>query len=254
MKRCLSSLSASRRDLAAKLQSLADGEGNIRAPVLKELCLSLSANLDGERVSRFLVEAVGASSNGIETIPLESFLNALFSPNEISAKEEKDLLGTTARKTLVVQLGDMAACVVHAKEPKTMAAARMLARYFDAIGQAACSQSGVKSWVLMSDTNLDGVQVGSAFAEYLSGGRGHAVVPSPTALTTSKHRSYLHGQCYNKKKCKTTVRASKDRLVSAANWLQSPAIYPDLSSPTMTLPRADWAADHCLLTAVFKAP
>jgi hypothetical protein len=178
-------------------------------------------------------------------------------------------LKTTARKTFAVELSRLIFIVVHCKEPKTAVESTLLARYMKALGkisQSACQRDTEqqKAWVLCSDTNLGfSDAVNSSFYETLADeaeGRPARWVPSPSRMTTSKHRSVLHGQCYDAKKVGRTVTAAKDYLVtSAPDYLHQCQVTPDLDlelSPdgkaARTLPTSDWGSDHCLVTAVYS--
>ena len=78
-------------------------------------------------------------------------------------------------------------------------------------------------------------------------GADSMVLPASGELTTTKTRSILHGQCYDKNKCLKTVRGPKDRIVANAGALHSSTITPDIAC--IALPHRSWASDHCLVTA-----
>ena len=73
------------------------------------------------------------------------------------------------------------------------------------------------------------------------------VLPGVGEVTTTKTRSILHGQCYDKNKCLKTVIAPKDRLVANAGALHTYLVTPDIAR--IALPHRGWASDHCLVTA-----
>ena len=193
----------------------------------------------------------------------------------LSPKDVKGLVGATSKKTAALRLGEeLTVLVVHAKEPKTPDASTCLARFIMAVAEDLPAP-----WVAMSDTNMATFETCSAFElEVKSGGswgsvqQGLHVVPAAGVDTTAKHRSLLHGQCYNKGKCLVTVKASKDRLLCGGATglkLRSVDIYPNIEprawSPrsgngngaegdtvSVTLPNPEWPSDHCLVSAVLS--
>ena len=169
---------------------------------------------------------------------------------ELDRKAADVLLGTTARKVLRVRLPAVAATtfvVVHAKEPKTAAAARVLAQFIREMGTAGTASS---AFVALVDTNTDSRSVASAFTEALACHDLDAL-PAASVATTAKQRSRLHGQCYDTHKCFQLVVASKDKLVAPRGSLSRVTVHPDLSREGASLPSPVWGSDHALTTAVF---
>jgi hypothetical protein len=181
---------------------------------------------------------------------------------DLDKKLVDGLVGTTALKTLVVLLGGTFFMVVHAKEPKTEDVGALLAKYCQNVikdCQDLARKSGkydevqklhlsATSWVIVVDTNIAKEAIDKAFRENVRG----QVVPSGEH-TTAKHRSILHGQCYDTKKCNKTVVAPKDHIIAPEGSLECQLIQPDLSKG-MTLPTPHWGSDHSLLTAVYIVP
>merc|ERR1711907_729251 len=109
--------------------------------------------------------------------------------------------------------------VVHAKEPKTEAIGALVAIYCQKVIEdcrclirASCvideTTSGLsRSWVIVADTNIAKPSVAKSFADNM-----HAHHVPDELPTTAKHRSILHGQCYDIKKCNKTVTAPKDHI------------------------------------------
>eukprot|EP00928_Gymnodinium_smaydae_P030166 TRINITY_DN22494_c0_g2_i1.p1 TRINITY_DN22494_c0_g2~~TRINITY_DN22494_c0_g2_i1.p1 ORF type:complete len:482 (+),score=79.19 TRINITY_DN22494_c0_g2_i1:51-1448(+) len=176
------------------------------------------------------------------------------------ALDEKAVAGfldATARKVLLLRFPDASApdlaattfYVGHVKEPKTQAAARVLARFAHAFGSAAAS--GTNSFAAMMDTNLGSEAVNQEFASELAAS-GLDAVPGPAVATTSKQRSLLHGQTYNESKCLKVVSASKDKLVARQGLLSNVSVFPQLDDASQGLPSPTWISDHALVTAVLK--
>ena len=101
--------------------------------------------------------------------------------------------------------------------------------------------------MILSDTNIATAGRSSAFENTV--GTEMQVVPTWDSITTSKHRSLLHGQTYHTEKVFVTVRACKDRLLAPAGCLNNVCIFPDLSDARSTLPTSAWASDHCIVRA-----
>lgn len=182
----------------------------------------------------------------------------------LDAKAVQGLLQTTARKVLVARfpqaLPETSFLVVHAKEPKAAPVAACLAHFAQglasasdalAAGAAAASASDARpSFVLMMDANLGKPALATAFADALDA-RGFESLPSPAVPTTTKQRTWLHGQCCDTSKCMKVVLAPKDKLAAARGTLSSPSVHPDLSEGGVSLPSAEWASDHALTMAVY---
>ena len=91
---------------------------------------------------------------------------------------------------------------------------------------------------------------------------GVAVVPDakdPRATTTSKHRSLLHGQTYDKKKTLRTVALLKDRIIGTKGGgvgvVAPSGIFPDLgdiNGVIPTLPTNEWPSDHALVWTAYR--
>jgi hypothetical protein len=173
---------------------------------------------------------------------------------QIEAKEKKGLLTTTARKTLVVCLAgsgiNLSVVVVHAKEPKKREIAQIIAKFIQAVGRKS-----PQPWIAASDTNIASKAIGEAFEEEMKQAE-QAMVPGMTEDTTSKHRSLLHGQCYNEKKCLKTVTAPKDKLIACKGLaIKGVSIFPPIQGAAAeTLPTSAWASDHCIVTALCQIP
>ena len=188
--------------------------------------------------------------------------------DSLSEDEMNKMVKTTAAKTMGIRLGEnLTVLVVHAKGPTSPAAASCLARFILTMAEKLPSP-----WVAMSDTNMSSDGMYMAFElEVTSGGSSGSVqnssslVPVGGTDTTSKHRSSLHGQCYDENKCLKTVKASKDRLLCGGDVsvrLDNVDIFPDIesriNSPTnssggkiipYTLPNNHWPSDHCMVSA-----
>jgi hypothetical protein len=68
----------------------------------------------------------------------------------LTAKDRSSLLETTAPKTMAVRIGEgLSVVVMHAKEPKSAAAAAVLAAFVQAVGDMVPSP-----WVCCADTNI----------------------------------------------------------------------------------------------------
>ena len=154
---------------------------------------------------------------------------------------------TTAGKTLIVRVVGVTVIVTHAKEPRSVAAAETLGCYFKRLVEADVANGGTGRWVVLSDTNIATGGRSAAFEAAL--GTETQVVPTWDCITTSKHRSLLHGQTYHPEKVFNTVRACKDRLLAPAGCLSNVRIFPDLSDTQATLPTSSWASDHCVVQA-----
>ena len=85
---------------------------------------------------------------------------------------------------------------------------------------------------------------------------GATVHPALSTVTTSKHRSALHGQWYDGNKSLTTVRSPKDRIICqrGIGTVNQVVVFPSLNTAadssgahaTVTLPTPEWGSDHCL--------
>jgi hypothetical protein len=186
---------------------------------------------------------------------------------ELSDAQKKGFLKTTARKTFAVHLESIVFILVHVKEPKTSGTAILLARYMRTLGAAALNLNPPegawksRAWVLMTDSNLGSVEVAQHFKDMLateSLGAAADWMPEPVMMTTSKHRSVLHGQCYDTAKCEKTVVAPKDYIVASQQGsLKECRVSPCIETvqengSVNTLPTPDWGTDHCLVTAVYS--
>ena len=173
---------------------------------------------------------------------------------QIDAKEKKGLLTTTARKTLIICLAgsgiNLSVVVVHAKEPKKRETAQILAKFIQAVGKRS-----PQPWIAACDTNMASKAIGDPFEEEMKQVE-HAMVPGMAQDTTSKHRSLLHGQCYNEKKCLKTVTAPKDKLIACKGLaIKGVSIFPPIQGAAAeTLPTSAWASDHCIVTALCQIP
>ena len=191
---------------------------------------------------------------------------AAASGDALDAKAVKGCLETTARKVLAVRFPAATAAaaavtratfvVVHAKEPKNEAAAKVLGRFVAGLGSALGSPSTTgevasPAVVTMLDSNLPSAALCGAFGAALGEARLDSQ-PPPEVDTTCKMRSRLHGQTYDKKKCEVLVRAPKDKLVAPAGTLSAAATFPRVDEIAKGLPSPTWASDHALTTAVLK--
>lgn len=175
----------------------------------------------------------------------------------LHAKAADGCLQTTAAKTLFARfsaapsaaLAAAAILVVHAKEPKTPAAARVLGEYV--LGMRAAAGIGDAPFIAVLDSNLAKEDTSAAFVATFEGS-GLTTAPNPSVPTTCKMRSRLHGQCYDAAKCLRRVVAAKDRLVVPLGAMAGAAtVTPDLSLPgASSLPSSEWGSDHALTTAV----
>ena len=166
-------------------------------------------------------------------------------------------LGTTARKTIVMDVGeDLRIVAVHVKEFKTEDGTAFLARYL----RSLCDEKRLN--IMVGDTNIPTATKASIFATSVR-------VCNLTlhthlgCITTRKRRSELHGQIYDSAKCLRVVAAHKDFALSWCGpakdkiqgmWECSDAIlHPDLVKETsLLLPNADWPSDHCLVKIVLQ--
>ena len=195
---------------------------------------------------------------------------AAASGHTLDAAATKGLLDTSARKVLAVRFPAAAVAgaaavnfvVVHAKEPKTAAAATACALFVLELGAAiggggaaaaADGGAGAAPMVALLDGNLSSAPLCEAFAAPLTE-HGLSCEPPPSVDTTSKQRSLLHGQCYDASKCMRLVRAPKDKLVAAAGTLSEVSTFPRVAELTSGLPSPLWASDHALTTAVLAHP
>ena len=220
-----------------------DGVGLVYSNILGEAIeITECAALAQQTMQSCLNAANAASAAGAE-------------PPRIDAKTAKGFLSTTARKVLALRFLPPSAAaghvflVVHAKEPKSAAAARVLADFMLELGGQMC-QSREEKLVIMSDTNLGSAALAEQFAAQLGVG-GFMAMPPPAVPTTAKMRSILHGQCYDAKKCGKLVMAPKDKVIAIAASLTGPATFPELGVDGAGggLPSASWASDHCLTHA-----
>jgi len=147
---------------------------------------------------------------------------------------------------------DVAFVVVHAKEPKSAPAAKVLGAFMASLAKAVATDAS--KIAIMSDTNLNSADLARAFADRLQTD-GYEARPLPEVLTTAKQRSILHGQCYDTKKCLKLVTAPKDKIISAAGALSGASTYPLVSElGGAGLPSDTWASDHCLAYALLALP
>jgi hypothetical protein len=182
---------------------------------------------------------------------MQKCIDEVVSEGETLDKKATDgAVKTTARKVMLVHFPSAPSpavaathfLVLHAKEPKTPAAAKVVARFVRDIDDAPL--------VGLIDANTASEVTATAFAESL-GSDGLDVLPEPAVATTSKQRSKLHGQCYDAKKCFKLVRAPKDKVVACKGSLSGAAVHPDMMQET--LPSTSWGSDHALTTAIFTA-
>jgi len=140
--------------------------------------------------------------------------------------------------------------VSHPKEPKSEAAAHMLADVLLAIGRRAAETAGVPpaNLVVLADTNCGSTAMAAAFAARLAAS-GFDAQPPPEIPTTAKQRSILHGQCYDTAKCLKLVVAPKDKIITTTG-LSGVGVVPNVAAFQGTaLPSDDWPADHALIYA-----
>lgn len=178
---------------------------------------------------------------------------------ELDKKAIQGFLQTTALKVMAARFpeaqgkaAEFAFLSIHAKEPKTDAAAKVLARFTTELGAAVTGISNADARlpiVAMLDTNLAKVALCETFAAVLRE-RQLASSPPPSVMTTSKQRSILHGQRYDTTKCMKVVKAPKDKLVAPMGSLSDHACFPNLEGMASGLPSPSWASDHSLTTAV----
>ncbi len=122
----------------------------------------------------------------------------------------KGLKTVTARRVLLVRFrrgapGATRFVVMHAKEPKTDATAKVLARFATAIAAApslggAPIDSMESALVAMVDTNLGSEALARTFGEALRA-RVYEALPAPRVPTTAKALSVLHGACHDLTRC-----------------------------------------------------
>jgi hypothetical protein len=154
---------------------------------------------------------------------------------------------TTALKILSVRLGGVVYHALHAKEPKTPAAVKLLVKFL--ITHAMACGAGPFVWLL--DSNIAKEKLDEAFHAAVE---ANGLCVSRSVPTTSKRRSRLHGQCYDDAKCHKTVKGPKDKFVVAAgDTLELLPTVPDLADEThpVTLPRASWPTDHAFVAALY---
>ena len=176
----------------------------------------------------------------------------------LDAKERKGFLGTTAARVMACQFPhayeakEHTFVVMHAKEPKTIHGAHILAAFVVALAKAL--DTPPPQFVLVGDTNLSSAALASAFAMRLRQD-GYIATPGPDVNTTLKQRSILHGQCYDTKKCLVLGACPKDKIIAMEGNLSSEGTYPVIERLRHSqggLPSAAWASDHCLTYARLK--
>ena len=127
-------------------------------------------------------------------------------------KDVKGLVGATSKKTAALRLGEeLTVCRARegAQDPD---ASTCLARFIMAVAEdlllpwLPCQIQTWQRSKLAAPLNR-----GEKWRVLGSVQQGWHVVPAVGVDTTAKHRSLLHGQCYNKGKCPVTVKGA-DRL------------------------------------------
>ena len=175
--------------------------------------------------------------------------------------QSKPPLVTTSKKTLAVLLDEkLVVVVVHAKAPKEEQDVCVLSTYLERLIAAALGMTNATNWVLFIDSNIANSQHNSFFADLVRRwtridarirpreAPGHE--GSWWETTTSKRRSILHGQCYDKAKCHMTVRAAKSFIIAPPRSLRDTRITPSLRNVTVSLPNSSWGSDHSCVRAV----
>ena len=170
--------------------------------------------------------------------------------NEIGVTDSKTITGfrdTTVKRTQCVLIEGTLVINIHAKEPKTAEAAELLADFIKKIVDTVPRLCD--GFIVCSDTNIAKEPARLAFEQKLEKFAWSKQCQKPT---TVKHRSLLHGQCYDDTKCLKTVSAAKDKIIGLANQLKDINIFPDLNNTGKTLPSIDWPSDHCRVQATHK--
>lgn len=173
---------------------------------------------------------------------VETMIQVIDANDGISEKDKNGLVGTTTKKTMIVDFSSLRVINIHAKEPKERQAASTLAKYIKTL-------SGSENWIALCDSNISSYDVGNEFKDQFD----ELVFPEPNVDTTSKHRSLLHGQCYDREKCLVTVKASKDKIiVSSGLSFSNGKVSPDVNRDdvNITLPTIIHPSDHCIVSGM----
>jgi hypothetical protein len=191
---------------------------------------------------------------------VKEILQAMGHTEEVDPKD-LDSLRTTARKTYLIDLEASAKrpglrlLCVHAKEFKTQAGTRLLAKYL-----RACVGSVQEcSAVVMIDSNVPNLDMCNTFADGLQDQGFEVLSPAGGYFTTQKTRSEMHGQIYDNRKCLKTVKSHKDFLAllqTTKRWeCQGMAhAHPNLKAEPQDLPNPQWPSDHCMLRIELLTP
>lgn len=159
------------------------------------------------------------------------------------SKIRKGFLETTVSRTQVLLIGNVLCVNIHAKNPKEHAVC--LADY---IGRLCKYAPVAGDYIVFSDTNIEAEKQLIGFQHHLL---HYGVHKTSNDITTSKHRSLLHGQTYNTNKCHRTVQASKDHIC-ASSPIETCLVQPSLKDASITLPSVEHPSDHSAVVAVVK--
>lgn len=141
---------------------------------------------------------------------------------------------------------DLVTFVMHCKEPKTNVEIDILTEFIKKI------TNNYTKWLLLTDTNLNSIKDSEYFTKNLNDSGILAMPSGPDSNTTSKERSILHGQCYDKKKCLKQVMAPKDKIIMSETLESTNEvdIYPKLSDNKLLSRK--WPSDHCGVSTTIK--
>jgi len=181
----------------------------------------------------------------------------------LQEKDEKGLLLTTAKKTMACRLGNkLSVIVIHAKEAKNESVIKVQAAYAAAMIKLVPAPAVVCADMNTKSRDFAGIFAANVVTKCAVHDGGVAVVPDakdPRATTTSKHRSLLHGQTYDKKKTLRTVALLKDRIIGTKGGgvgvVAPSGIFPDLgdiNGVIPTLPTNEWPSDHALVWTAYR--
>lgn len=197
-----------------------------------------NGNAFAVRRSHITVEPTSLSLETLTAIMEESLTHY----NVSDVKLRKGFLETTVQRTQILLIGKVLCVNIHAKNPKEYAVC--LAEYIRRI----CECAPVKGdYIVFSDTNIEKQSQLHTFEQHL---QHHYVYKTGNEMTTSKHRSLIHGQTYDTNKCLRTVVASKDHICSSSP-VESYMVHPPLT-PQHTLPTAEHPSDHSSVVATVR--
>ena len=180
--------------------------------------------------------------------------------HQLTQKDEDALIKTMARKTIACRLGNkLSVIVLHAKEAKSESAINVQASYIAALVVSVPAPAVVCADMNTKSSKFAQLLMAAVNAKCAAQRCGVSVVPDATiseTITTSKHRSLLHGQTYDRKKSLKTVALLKDFIIATDGEVAPATIYPHLgpggdNGVARTLPTSEWPSDHALIWTTF---